>query len=90
MEELTDIPPTRFELAADARLLRQQLETQTLEEIIAKRVEEILDWQSHPDPVLRRFRRNSSLVFTAEELEISVRNEILRLLPFALSKKSSP
>ena len=61
MEELTDIPPTRFELAADADRLRRDLQTQTLEEIIAKRVQEILDWQSQPDPVLRRFRRNSRI-----------------------------
>ena len=83
MENLLAIPATRFELAAEAARLDQALAARTMEAEIAARLAAYRDLDAEPHPARRRFRAAILRVFSEQELEQGIRNEILTLLPFS-------
>ena len=83
MEDLLSIPLTRFELAAEAARLDKALAAHTVEVEIATRLAAYRDLEAEPDPVRRRYRAAMLRVFSEEELEQGLRNQILALLPFS-------
>ena len=90
MENLLAVPATRFELAAEAARLDRALADHSMEAEIAARLAAYRDLDAEPNLARRRFREAMLRVFSEQELEQGIRNEILTLLPFSRRAMDRP